>query len=67
MGAAIGAFSRKLSITAFGALLVYTQVVIETDLFIFDAILYLSLTIILLWVSGFVVRGYLDTNEGEAA
>lgn len=65
-GGIIGMLSRKLSIAAFGALLVYVHVVINTSIFIFDAILYLVLFIILLWASSFVVSGYFGANtEGE--
>lgn len=65
-GGLIGFLSRKLSIGAFGALLVYSYVVINTDIFIFDAILYLSLFVILLWASSFVVSGYFDTEGSES-
>lgn len=63
IGAAIGAISRKLSITAFGAWVVYTHIVIETDIFIYDAILYLVGIILILWVSRFIVAGYLETES----
>jgi len=67
IGAGFGAFSRKLSISAYGGLLVYVYIVINTDIFIFNAILYLVLFIVLLWVSSFVVSGYLDAGDrGEA-
>lgn len=66
IGAMAGMISRKLSVSAFGAILVFAHVVINTDLFIFNAILYLVLFIILLWASSFVVSGYFGAEtEGE--
>lgn len=68
VGALFGAISRKLSIMGFGALLIYVYVVINTDVFIFNALLYVVLAVILLWTSRFVVAGYLDMgDEGEPA
>lgn len=67
VGMACGIFSRKLTITAYGGLMVYVYIVIETDVFIFDAILYLVLTIILLWVASYVVSGYLEAGQGGEA
>jgi len=66
VGAGFGAFSRKLSVSAYGGLLVYVYIVINTDLFIYNAIMYLVLFIVLLWVSSFVISGYLSAgSEGE--
>lgn len=65
-GGIIGLLSRKLSIAAYGSLLVYVYVVMNTSIFIFDAILYLVLIAILLWGSSFVVSGYINAEpEGE--
>lgn len=66
VGAGIGLFSRKLSIAAFGGLVVYAHIVLETDVFIFNAIFYVLLFIIALWGSSFVVSGYFDDNSEEA-
>lgn len=59
IGILIGSYSRKLSVAAYGGLLVYVHIVIETDIWIFDALLYLVLTIILLWVAYRAVGEYL--------
>lgn len=66
LGGGIGLLSRKLSIGVMGAILVYTHIVIKTDLFIFDAVLYVVLVIILLWASAYVVSGYLNAGEEGA-
>jgi len=63
IGVSIGAISRKLTIAAFGGLLIYTHVVTQTDLFIYDAILYVVLSIVALSVGFLVVSGYLESKE----
>lgn len=67
IGTALGAYSRKLSISAMGGILTYTYVVINIDLFIFNAMLYLILVIVLLWVSMHVIYGYIGDNQGVEA
>lgn len=58
IGGVIGVVSRKLSVAAFGCILVYAHVVLNTDIFIFNAVLYLILFIIILWASSFIVSSY---------
>lgn len=65
IGAGIGMFSRKLSIAVFGAILVYSHVVLETDVFIFNAIFYLVLFIVAMWGATFVVSGFFDGSGGD--
>lgn len=62
VGAIVGAISRKLSVASFGGILVFAHVVMNTDMFIFDAILYLILFVIILWGSSFIVSSYFDED-----
>ena len=65
IGSALGAFSRKLSIAAYGGFVTFAHISLETDLFIFDAVLYLVLTIVLLWAAREVIGDFLtDRPEG---
>lgn len=63
LGALVGAYSRKLSIAAYGALLIYAHVVINTDLFIYNAIFWLVALILLARVAFFAMSGYLEGRQ----
>jgi len=64
LGGLIGAYSRKLSIAAYGALLIYAHVVINTDLFIYNAIFWLVALLLAGRVAFFGITGYLEGNSG---
>lgn len=63
-GAVAGAFSRKLSIMGYGAFLVFIHVVQNTDLFIFDALLYVVLAVVILYASRSLISGYFESESG---
>lgn len=63
LSGSIGFISRKLSIAGYGALLVYAHIVMKTDLFIFDAMLYLILIILIFGVGARVISEYLEAKS----
>lgn len=64
---AIGLMSRKLSIAAFGVILVYSHIVINTDVFLFDAVLYLILIAIILGLAFRTVSYMLAEDNPEVS
>lgn len=63
IGSLIGFASEKFTIGVYGGLLVFTYIFMETDLWIFDAIGYLVLFIIIAYMGLPVVFDFLERNE----
>lgn len=62
--AGVGLISGKLSVAALAGLLYFTHVSIETDLFIFDNLLYIFI-ITIITTLGFRVRNYVMGGGDE--
>lgn len=62
----IGALSRKLTIAVFGFLLAYIHVTLNTNLWIFDGIMYFIVVIILLRLVGYIISWYTATESTES-
>lgn len=67
MAGGIGLLSRKLSIAAFAIILVFSHIVINTDVFLFDAVLYLTLITIILGLAFRSVSYMLAENNPEVS